>query len=380
MSGRLDLSRKVSGEGADAVRKRLLARLAAYTKRDTILYAAGVANKLFPIPQQVITINPNDIQGLMSSLRGLKGDKLDLIMISQGGSGEAAEQIVNYLRAKYSHIRCIVPQNAMSAATMIACAYDSILMGKQSALGPIDPQMVVTNAQGGSTVMAAKAILEEAEQAKAEIIANPRVAPFWISKIQGLPLGFLASCDTASKRSVTLVADWLERFMHLPHDKATAAAKWLGDAADHKSHGRPISAEMARKEGLVIELLENDQKLQDKVLDVFHAAVLSLTTTKFVKIIENHAGKGEYTQVQVGMGPPAGTMPLMPLMPFGPGVPPSTPPSPVPANPTGGPRQPPIPAIPPSPVPASPAPTPSPATQPPPVSPPAASPAATRPA
>lgn len=36
----------------------------------------------------------------------------------------------------------------MSAATMLACACDEIVMGKQSAIGPIDPQMTLTKANG----------------------------------------------------------------------------------------------------------------------------------------------------------------------------------------------------------------------------------------
>ena len=47
----------------------------------------------------------------------------------------AAEAIVNYLRLKFDYdIRVIVPQLAMSAGTMIACAAKEIIIGKQSSL------------------------------------------------------------------------------------------------------------------------------------------------------------------------------------------------------------------------------------------------------
>ena len=83
----------------------------------------------------------------MSALHELKGEELDLILHSPGGSLEVSEQVVTYLRSKYRHIRAVVPQNAMSAATMIACACDGIVMGKHSALGPIDPQITVPHKQ-----------------------------------------------------------------------------------------------------------------------------------------------------------------------------------------------------------------------------------------
>ena len=84
----------------------------------------------------------------MSALHGLKGKVLDLVLHSPGGSLEAADQIVQYIRSKYEHIRAIIPQNAMSAATMIACACDEIVMGKQSAIGPTDPQITFPTPSG----------------------------------------------------------------------------------------------------------------------------------------------------------------------------------------------------------------------------------------
>ena len=49
--------------------------------------------------------------------------------------------IVKYLRTKFNNdISVIVPHLAMSAGTMIACSAKEIIMGKQSSLGPNDPQ------------------------------------------------------------------------------------------------------------------------------------------------------------------------------------------------------------------------------------------------
>ena len=122
---------------ADLVRRKYLASLHAYTNRDTILYAS---NWTQPNPfSELALINDEDVQGLMVAVRGLGSGKLDLILHSPGGVPEVAESMVSYLRKKFDHIRAIVPQAAMSAATMLACAADEIVMGKQSSLGPIDP-------------------------------------------------------------------------------------------------------------------------------------------------------------------------------------------------------------------------------------------------
>ena len=154
----------------------------------------------------------------MSALHGLEGKELDLILHSPGGSLEAAEQIVTYLRSKYDHIRAIVPQNAMSAATMIACACDEIIMGKHSALGPIDPQITVPTTAGHFTAPA-QAILDEFERAKQEVVEDPRTAPLWVTRIQAYPQGVLAMCQEAIELSKERVEEWLNEYMFRNQEK-----------------------------------------------------------------------------------------------------------------------------------------------------------------
>ncbi len=174
----------LKGVAQDKIRRNYIKELQNYTKRDTIIYASAFTSKKLPqLPPFLMSITNEDIQGFMSALYGLSGDSLDLILHSPGGSLEAADQIVQYLRAKYMNIRAIIPQNAMSAATMIACACDSIVMGKHSAIGPIDPQITFPT-QSGHFTAPAQAILDEFERAKEEVVKDPRTAPLWVSKIQ----------------------------------------------------------------------------------------------------------------------------------------------------------------------------------------------------
>ena len=100
----------------DGVRRKYLSRLYAYTGRNVILYASGWLQKEAASPGAV-SIGDEDIQALMEVIQGLQGTALDLILHSPGGSVEAAEAIVSYLRSRFLHIRVIVPQLAMSAAT-----------------------------------------------------------------------------------------------------------------------------------------------------------------------------------------------------------------------------------------------------------------------
>jgi len=284
----------------DNVRRKYIKELSDYTNRDTIVYLTAYTTvKMASIPPSFVSVVNDDIHGFMTALYGLKNDKLDLIIHSPGGSLEATEQIVNYLRAKYNHIRAIIPHSAMSAATMLACACDEIVMGKQSAIGPIDPQITFPTPTGLFTAPA-QSLLSEFEQAKAEVIADPNVAPIWVKKLQNLPHGILDICRNTIALSIEKVESWLCSYMFKNDPDAAVKAKevalWLGTADNHKTHGRPIPLNIAKSKGLKIVELESDQTFQDKVLSVFHSSIITIEVTNCIKIIENQNGKGNYLQ------------------------------------------------------------------------------------
>jgi len=147
----------------------------------------------------------------MEVIHGLKGPKLDFILHSPGGSLEAAEALVLYLRSKFEHIRVIVPQMAMSAATMIACAGDVIILGKHFFLGPIDPQIII-NTPLGQRMVPAQAILEQFEQAKSEC-QDPAKLGAWLPMLNQYGPDLLIQCENANKLSEELVQGWLETYM-----------------------------------------------------------------------------------------------------------------------------------------------------------------------
>ncbi len=149
----------------DGVRRKYLLELQKHSDRNVILYASGWLQR--DAPPALTSINDEDIQAFMEVSHGLHGSKLDLILHSPGGFPEAAEAIVAYLRSRFSHIRVIVPQLAMSAATMIACAADEIVLGKHSFLGPTDPQIMLATPLGVRPVPA-QSVLDQFDRAKRE--------------------------------------------------------------------------------------------------------------------------------------------------------------------------------------------------------------------
>ncbi len=291
----------------DSVRRKYLKRLSKHTKRDTILYASAFSEgSQTGTPLEALSITSGDISGFMAALHGLRNRQLDLILHSPGGYMEAAEQIVLYLRQKYEHIRVIVPQNAMSAATILACACDVIVMGKHSAIGPIDPQISIPSPEG-MFALPAQAILDEFELGKREIQQafqhnDQATALLWLERLRRYGPGILWTCMVTLERGKEKVAEWLENYMFRGQpdaaQKAADVADWLSNANLHKSHSKPIGIQECQKHGLKVEPLEHDQQLQDLVLSVFHATMVTFQVTSCVKIIENHNGRGTYLQVQ----------------------------------------------------------------------------------
>jgi hypothetical protein len=287
----------LKGAGQDGVRHRYLKNLHKKTGRDTIIYFSSFGiQRPYPVPSAALSVTLDDIQGFMASLHKLKNDKLDLVLHSPGGSMEAADQIVQYLRAKYKHIRVIIPQNAMSAATMIACAADEIVMGKHSAIGPIDPQMLLNTGAGGQIAVPAHTILQDFERAKTEITENPQLGNLWAPRLVALPPGYLSLCEQTIQLAKEKVELWLDKYMFKGQEKQKAhdIADWLGKFDEHKTHGRPLGYEIAHEKGLNVTRLEDDPALQEAVLSVFHATMVTFQVTNCLKVIENHQGKGHY--------------------------------------------------------------------------------------
>jgi len=279
----------------DVVRRKYLANLYQVTGRNVILYATKWTAP-GGIPPELLSITDEDVHGMMEVFHGLRGNSLDLVLHSPGGSAEATEALVSYLRSKFSDIRVVVPQAAMSAATMLACAANRVVMGKHSSLGPIDPQMFL-NTPLGQKAVPAQAILDQFKKAQDEC-KDPALLASWLPMLSQYGPALLMECENALKLSHELVSKWLREYMFGGRADAKAKADAIAAAlANHtffRSHGRHISRDQATQlggYGLVIENLETSQQLQDAVLSVFHATILTFSSTGAVKIIENHNGR-----------------------------------------------------------------------------------------
>jgi len=275
---------RVSGSTHDIVRRKYLKRLFNLTKRNVIIYYSGWLQKP---GTNGVQVNDADKNGLMAVTHKLDRSKgLDLILHTPGGETAATESLVDYLRAmRGTNVRAIIPQLAMSAGTMIACSCKEIVMGKQSSLGPIDPQFQGIPAHG---------VVEEFKRAYSEILANPSKIPVWQPIIAKYNPTLIGECEKAIDWSNQMVKEWLISGMFSEDPDANAKAdnaiEELGNHALNKSHARHLSSERCKNIGLNVCNLEEDPQLQDTVLSIHHCCIQTLTATNAFKIIENHKG------------------------------------------------------------------------------------------
>lgn len=308
----------------DQLRRKYLAALHDKTKRAVIVYATGWLENVDVPNTGALSVTLSDVQAFMEAVSNINERELDLILTSPGGSAEAADAVMGYLRTRFDHIRCFVPVAAMSAATMMALSCDEIVMADHSQLGPIDPQFTILTPEGPRAAPG-QAILDQFEMAKLEC-RDPSNIGAWLPLLRALLPGLLAQCRSQRELAEEFVWQNLARYM-LAHKGASAeqeakrVAGWFADHGRFKSHGRRVSRQDAQDLGLDVTPLEADDDLQDLVLSVHHAVRHTFAGTGTSKLVENHHGRAHIEMVQrvIVQGPMSPT--AQPLVPV-PGMPP----------------------------------------------------------
>lgn len=275
----------------DIVRRKYLKIMNQYTGRNIIAYYSGFLQR----PQGDVGIDDNDKNAFMQTVHGLdKTVGLDLILHTPGGNIAATESIVDYLKCIFGNdIRVFIPQIALSCGTMIALSSKEIVMGKQSNIGPIDPQF------GG---MSCAGVIEEFDNALKSIKADPTSAPLWQVIISKYHPTFLGDCQKAIDWSNNMVEGWLKSNMLSGNADSSADAKKivdkLGSHKDTYTHSKHIHRKECQDLGIVVTPLEDLEKrsidgckdLQDCVLTIHHTYMHTFSNSNAVKIVENHLG------------------------------------------------------------------------------------------
>lgn len=222
-------------------KNEFIKELSRKTGRNTILYFSAFMHK--PSIADA-SINDKDVNAFMENVHNMDRSKgLDLILHTPGGDLAATEQIINYLRSAFNgDIRAIVPQMSMSAGSMIAVSCKSVMMGRQSCLGPFDPQLNGAPCQS---------VINEFYAAVKDVEQHPASLGLWQTIISKLTPAFLTQCQQADKLAGELT-EMILSDKGFDTDTQKRIKTVFSQNSDSKIHNRHINRDKCKSAGLDI--------------------------------------------------------------------------------------------------------------------------------
>jgi len=280
---RTDFRAAVTAKMHDCIKE-----IADITGRNVLYYASGFLHRP-EISGLYTSISLEDVDRFMDGIRGLDPKKgLLLILHTPGGQVEASHAIIGYLRSKFDDIVALIPTYAMSAGTMIALACDSIIMGRHSQLGPIDPQFFV-----GGRYRSVHSIISQFEEAKQDILNARQLVHAW-HPVLNMFGPEIQDARRAIKYGNALVEESLTKNMFSDEENPSALARkatlYFG-SEEHGSHGRRIDRDEARAQGIKVVDLEDDQDLQEASLTLHHLSTLLFRYSGVAKFVLSSNGR-----------------------------------------------------------------------------------------
>jgi len=197
---------------------------------------------------------------------------IDLVVLSPGGSGEAGYRIGHsfqqWAERKKIKFRVLVPLYAKSAATILSLGAHHIVMGLQSEIGPIDPQIPKYDTINQRwRYIPAMSVIDGLKLVSEYLIKIPQMSKFFeeIVKNEKLTLDDLGLLERARESGKQYGEVLLGGGMIPNQERARETVDRLSDY--YKYHGHPIDAFEAEKElGLNITHCSKDDWVAIKVL------------------------------------------------------------------------------------------------------------------
>ena len=307
-----------------AERKKQLKRIAELRGRDVLVYASDINKARQGAP---VAIDNTDLLPIIDQISNLNGSAIDVILVTGGGSGETAEDIIRLLYDKYQSVAFIIPGMAKSAGTIMVMAGDEILMEPSSSLGPIDAQI-----QWEGKVFSAEAFLKGLKNIKEEATESGALNRAYIPILQRISPGEIQSADNALMFAKVLVTNWLKEHkfknwtIHrtnnpntpVTSDQKEARAKEIADKlCDHSkwlSHGRSIKIPDLQSIGLEIRDYSKEADLADAIRRYHVLLQMTFEHTGIYKLVETPNSQINRFSAQVLMAPP-GIAPQIPGIP-----------------------------------------------------------------
>ena len=213
------------------LRQLLISDIEDETGRELVVYFARM-------DQPIVETDADDLSEMFE---GVESKNIDILIHTPGGSVDAIEKIVTVLQNRTDDYRIIVPSLAKSGGTVIALSSSKILLGINSELGPIDPQMV----------------MPDFGPVPAEFIAEDDSQPQLLRKI----------AETSVKRARALAEKYLREGMlkGKGEKEVKKVVEKISSAQSYGSHGAVIDHTEAMDIGISVEYMEPSSTIWRRV-------------------------------------------------------------------------------------------------------------------
>ena len=199
-----------------------------------------------------------------------RGAPLDLMLTSIGGDGETALRMASMCHGEREDFRIIVADMAASAATLLSLAAETIVMSDTSALGPIDPQVLMQKRLQYIPAKDIVAIVEDLEERTKE---NPQAFELYVSLLADIDAIIYQTAKAAIRRTEELVPELLRLQQNPPSAEAiNGIAQQL---QSHAMHSATIGHQHAKQLGLPV-LYMSSQSDEWDMLWRLHARYVAL--------------------------------------------------------------------------------------------------------
>lgn len=210
---------------------------------------------------------------------------LSIVLRSPGGSAETAERMVSVVRHHYGTVNFVVPDYAMSAGTIFSMSGDRIYMDYSSALGPIDPQVLLPD---GSGYVAALGYLDKVNEITAKAVLTPADAVF----LRSMDLGKLALYEQAKNLSISLLKKWLVAYKF---------KDWVVHRTTNPGAAVTVDEKEARAEEIAAALSDNRRwHMHGRALGIERLLELKLEIDDYSKNDQLRVAIREYNDLLTG--------------------------------------------------------------------------------
>jgi len=213
-----------------------------------------------------------------------------LLLSSPGGSGLAAERIINLCRSysgtgKYD---VIVPGKAKSAATMICLGASKIIMSKTSELGSIDPQITYVE-EGQVKRFSVYNIVKSYDDLFSKAVKERGNLQPYLQQLTNYDSREIAEFRLALSLSEDIAIKALKTgmFSSISKEEIKRKIKIFLTPEKVKTHGRPIYAQDALNCGLNIEIKNLKEKFWSTVYELYVRLSNFVSTNNIAKCIES---------------------------------------------------------------------------------------------